>query len=73
MEVRKALEEQNKAKAEWEEEQQRAREEREKAGEVYEPEPREWEEIRERPFDVEIEEFVVCIDTLGQDRELTED
>lgn len=42
-------------------------------GEVWEPEYKEWEEIKERPFDVEIEEYVVCIDTLGQDRELTED
>lgn len=59
--------------AEWEEEKQHEREEKERAGEAYEPEPREWEEIAEKPFDTFEEKYVVCLDTLGQDRELSDE
>jgi hypothetical protein len=65
--------EQDKQKAEWEEEQERIKEDKEKAGEVFEPEPKEWEDITFKPFECIKEAFVVCIDTLGQDRELTPD
>jgi len=64
-EVQKAQAEQQKQKAEWEEEQERVREDKEKAGEVYEPEPKEWEEIAYKPFEAVKESFVVCLDTLG--------
>ena len=43
----------------------RLREECEKSGQEFVPEPKEWEVIEEKPFDFEIEEYVVCIDTLG--------
>jgi hypothetical protein len=51
---------------------QREREEKEKLGEAYEPEYKEWPEILEKPFDYIEEKYVICLDTLGQDRELTE-
>lgn len=71
--VQKSREEQNKERFEWEDEQNRLREEREKNGEIYEPEPREWEVIEEKPFDTIEEQYVVCIDTLGQDREVDDE
>jgi hypothetical protein len=40
---------------------------------VFEPEVKEWEEILEKPFDIVEERYVVCLDTLGQDRELSDD
>ena len=42
-------------------------------GEPYEPEDKEWEEIEERPYDTVEEQYVVCIDAMGQDREFTDD
>lgn len=63
--MQKAKEEQDKAKAEWEEEQERLKDEKEKAGEVFEPEPKEWEVIEVRPFDTKKRQYVICIDTLG--------
>jgi hypothetical protein len=65
LQVQKAREEQNKEKAEWEEEKFRIREDKEKAGEIYEPEIRDWEVIEEKVFDTEEEQYVVCLDSLG--------
>lgn len=73
LECQKRREEQDKLVAEWEEEKQRERDEKERAGEAYEPEQKEWEDIQEKPFDTFEEKYVVCIDTLGQDRELTDE
>eukprot|EP00347_Sterkiella_histriomuscorum_P009020 403342835 len=74
LEVRVELEAQNKAKAEYEELQQQIREEKEKNGEIYEPEEEKvWDVIQEEPFEIEIEEYVICFDTLGQDRQFTDD
>lgn len=42
-------------------------------GQEFEPEERTWAEIELDPFQTKEEQFVVCIDTMGQDRELTED
>lgn len=64
-EFKRAEEEQDKLKYEWEEEVERDRAEKERAGEPFEPEPKEWEEIKEKPFDVNEERYVVCLDTLG--------
>ena len=72
-EVSKQIEAQDKEKAEWEAEQQQLREDAEKAQQEFEPEPREWEELAIKPFATTEQSFVVCIDTLGQDRELTND
>ena len=72
--VQKAREDQEKAKLEYEEDQNRIREEKERNGDVYEPpeHPKEWEDIKEKPFDTTPDSFVVCLDTMGQDREFTE-
>ena len=37
------------------------------------PEVREWEEINLASFTSTDEKYVVCLDTMGQDRELTDD
>lgn len=71
--MEKAVEDQEKFKLEWEEEQNRLREEKEKAGEPFVPEEKEWEPIEEKPFVSKKKSFVVCLDTLGQDREFTEE
>ena len=39
----------------------------------FEPEVKEWPEIALSPFRTEDQKFVVCLDTMGQDREFTED
>ena len=52
---------------------QSQKEEKEKNNEKWELEPREWEEIKNPPYLFEEQKFAVCIDTLGQDRELTDD
>lgn len=41
------------------------------AGETFEPEIREWPEIECTPFLSTQKQFVVCLDTMGQDREFT--
>jgi len=69
--VKRQQMEQDKMRAEWEEEQERTREEKEKLGELFEPEERQWDEIQPRPLETVKECFVVCLDTLGQDRELS--
>ena len=72
-EIKKLREEQDKERTEWEEGENERKEAAEKAGEAYVPEPKTWEEINPAPFDTVEEKFVVCLDTLGQDRELTDD
>lgn len=42
-------------------------------GEIYEPVPKEWEEVPEPVVITELKKFVVCLDTMGQDREFTAD
>ena len=63
--VKKLKEEQDKERAEWEEEQAKLREEREKNGEPWEPEHRDWPLIAAQPFVVKKKRYVVCLDTLG--------
>ena len=43
------------------------------AGEAYEEPETEWEDIQAAPYQTEEQKFVICIDTLGQDRELTDE
>ena len=69
----KAREEQNKERADWEEEQNKLKEEKERAGEPFEPEFKQWEVLEEKPYLTKKKRYVVCLDTLGQDREFTED
>ena len=73
LQLRKAREEQEKLKLEWEEDQEKIRDEKERAGEVYVPEPKEWDKLEEKPFITKKKSYVVCLDTLGQDREFTDD
>ena len=44
-----------------------------KAGEHYEPEARTWPVHVAAPFSVVEKKFIICIDTLGQDRGLTDE
>ena len=61
-------------KREWELEVEREREQKEKDGiNDWQPEPREFEDVKEAPYKSIEENYVVCIDTMGQDRELTEE
>ena len=43
------------------------------AGETYEEDEQDWEVIEYAPFRTKKEEYVVCLDTMGQDRELTDE
>ena len=40
-------------------------------GQEFEPEVKEWEEIECAPYKTEDKKYVVCLDTMGQDREFT--
>lgn len=71
--LHKAREEQDKARADWEEDQQKAREDAERNGQPFEPENKVWENLVEKPYIVKKKSYVVCLDTLGQDREFSED
>lgn len=73
IQLKKAREEQEKLILEWEEEQEKLKEEKERAGEAYLAEPKEWEKLMEKPFITKKKSYVVCLDTLGQDREFTDD
>lgn len=67
-------EDQEKAKKEWEE---RIAEETAKANEngteYKQPEPPKYEEIKLAPYQFTLSNFVLCIDSLGQDREFREE
>lgn len=65
IQLKKAREEQNKLKLEWEEDQEKIKDEKERAGEQYVPEPKEWEKLEEKPFLTKKKQYVVCLDTLG--------
>lgn len=69
----KSVDELEKAKKEWDEENERIREEKEKLGEPFIPEERTWPNISEKPYLTKVRKYVVCLDTLGQDRELTDE
>lgn len=56
------------------EHQEKYEEEKANAGEEWqEPEPKEWQEIKEKSFETNENKYVVCLDTLGQDRPFTEE
>jgi hypothetical protein len=57
----------------WEDQENKRKEEAEKANEEFEPEEKEWEEIAAKPFHCEVVDYAVCLDTMGQDRQFTED
>ena len=53
---------------EWEEEQTAIQDEKFKSNETYDFPAKHWEEINPAPFITTEKKFVICIDTLGQDR-----
>lgn len=73
LQLRKARDEQDKLKAEWEDEQEKLKDEKERAGEPFIPEAKEWEKLEEKQFITKKKSYVVCLDTLGQDREFTDE
>lgn len=69
----KQLDELEKAKKEWDEDQEKIKEEKERNGELHVVEERQWPEIEVKPFLTKHRKYVVCLDTLGQDRQFTEE
>ena len=57
----------------WEENQREMQEEAEAAGEAFTPEQKVFEEIEMAPFKTEKVTYVVCLNTMGQDRRFTEE
>lgn len=57
----------------WEEHQKELAEEEEAAGENFVPEQKVWEEIKPKDFKTQKVSLVVCINTLGQDRDFNEE
>ena len=66
-------EKQAKEIQEHEEKQLREKEDKEAAGEVFQPTHVDWPKITEPPYATHEREYLLCIDTLGQDRMLTEE
>ena len=73
VEKQKLRDEQEKERQEFDEAQAEAKDAALKAGEAFEPEEKEWAEIVNEDYATNAQKFVVCIDTLGQDRQLTDD
>jgi hypothetical protein len=59
--------------AAYEQAQKEAKEQAEADGEPFTPETKEWPAIEANPFLTRKVQFVVCVNTLGQDREFTEE
>jgi hypothetical protein len=57
----------------WEDHENKRKDEAEKTNEEHEPEEKEWEEIVAKPFHCEVVDYAVCLDTMGQDRQFTEE
>ena len=62
---------QEEEKKEWQAEMDAQKEDRTKSGEEFVEEEKEWLKLEAQPFETQERKFVICIDTLGQDRELT--
>jgi len=71
VDVTRRRDEISKEKAIYDEEQAALKESKVSAGEPYEEEDRTWPEVEFADFETTEEKFVVCLDTLGQDREFT--
>jgi hypothetical protein len=63
----------DKERAEYEEQLSARKEQAAANGETLEDEERTWEEIDYTPFKTNEEKFVICLDTLGQDRGFTDE
>lgn len=77
MEVEAKRAEQDKERREFEDQQaakkQEFEENEENAGQEFQGEERTWEEISYEPFKTEKVQYVVCLDTMGQDRKYSEE
>ena len=71
-ETQQKKEAQAKEIQEQEAKEEQERESKEAAGEVYQPEPIEWPKIEEPPYQTFEREYVLCIDTIGQDKVFSE-
>lgn len=71
--ISRELEEQAKVKAEWEESYNSRRQAATENNEPFEEEEKTWEEIKFAPYKTQKREFVVCLDTMGQDRQFSDD
>mmetsp|Transcript_1472 Transcript_1472/g.2137 ORF Transcript_1472/g.2137 Transcript_1472/m.2137 type:complete len:89 (+) Transcript_1472:790-1056(+) len=63
--VSKEQEEQDKQKAEWDEQQAALKQSKLDSNEPYEPEDQEWKDIKFADFKTYKEEYIICMDTLG--------
>lgn len=71
--VNERLSRQHDEKQAFEQSQQILREQVEAEGETFKPEVREWEVIETKPYLTKKSTFVVCINTMGQDRKFSQD
>jgi len=71
--IQKRREEQEEEKKHWAEQQKELQEQYEADGDKFVPEEKEWEEITNAPFLTSKVEKVVCLNSLGQDRQFTKD
>lgn len=71
--ISKEIEEQAKQKAEYDAQQAEVMAQKQEANEPYEEEPPEWKDIKYAPFKTFKEEYIICLDTLGQDRQFSDE
>ncbi len=64
--------EQDKEFKEWSEKQEQERQEKEDANEEFVPDEREWTDIASPAYLSKKQQYVVCLNTMGQDREFTD-
>ena len=69
--AREKRKEQQMEREEFEKEQEELKKQKEEDGEEFKPEEKEWEEITEPAFETKERRFVICLDTMGQDREFS--
>lgn len=72
-EISAAKEEQNKQRTEYEESFETRKQAALANGDPFDEEEKVWEELEYAPFKTHEEKYVVCLDTLGQDREFSDD
>jgi hypothetical protein len=65
--------EQDIKKREWEDHQAELKQEKEDNGEEFHPDVKVWDPIEQKPFKTKKIQYVVCLNTLGQDRKFTEE
>lgn len=73
LKVHKMRKDQEAEKKAFEEEQARLKKERLEEGEDFTPEVRTWDTFTTQPFKTVKVQYVVCLNTLGQDRQFTSD